>query len=73
MQTAKDLTERKRIIKARLEYRQLRGLTNASLRCAINCHLNFPTKEDCDACQNEACMTAKSQLSDYWKKLDQQK
>jgi hypothetical protein len=73
MQHTKDLKERKRIIKARLEYRQLQRLTNTSLRCAINCHLNFPTEEDCVACQNEACMTAKSQLSDYWKNLDQQK
>ncbi len=73
MQHTKDLKERKRIIKARLEYRQLQRLTNTSLRCAINCHLNFPTEEDCDACQNEACMTAKGRLTDYWKNLDWQK
>jgi hypothetical protein len=67
------LIERKRFIKARLEYRQLRRITNASLRCAINCPVAFPSEEDCQVCGNKSCRQAQENLTKYWQELDKEK
>lgn len=56
-------------IKQRLGSARIRLITNASLRCGIECPIWDRKPEHCEFCGNPACIEAKKILDALWKEL----
>ncbi len=57
-------------IKQRLESGRIRLITNASLRCGIECPIWDRTPEHCEFCGNQACIESKKALNELWAEKD---